>query len=718
MAALTDGTPQGTIPASPVVPAPVTADTSTGAGNPITGNSTTAQIPPAKSVSTVSSKPAANLVTTKIAPTITTANTAIANNNPNLANGLPGDSPQNKYNTATGQLNPNYVAPTTSTPPASTTSPAEDAIANTPDAGYKFAYSSDGTRTQIPLTDSAATHGLFDTNPTSAPTTPAISSASLPSGTTFKQYSDGTFGTFDPTGKYLGPATQQEYQTATDAESIADAYRSIINGTYPLSATQQAAIIAAQQAGNQVIQAQVTTNANVMGGMSILMNLRGLSGDTVGLSTMAQNATAGAQRIIDLQAKLTADVANMTEQFNNDNLTALKAAYDSYTANAKALQDNIDKVQADAVAAAAAAQKTKDDQRTYDLQVAQFKQTQSQDDFENAFKTEQEAFDEKYKNNDIAIREFTAGMGANGSVPGAGSIQSAALSPTGGADPASQATTLAQISQTYGPMTAVAIKSLANYTMNPTDWSTRSAKGMSRENAVALAKMYDPTYDDTQYAARASYVKALTSTANGTVGGAINSANKTINHLSAYAAAANQLANGASETVNSLLNPVLGLDSNRKALMTTADTEGQGVADEMTKFLSQSNGDVGQVASWKDKMNSNTPEGGVHGVVQGAITLMAGQLETLSEQFTSTMGKPPPTALIGPSAMANLSKLKNEGYTVDIPGVLYTDVNAYTKSDPDASANLDSARQQLIQANDPNNPPTPENILQLAQMQQ
>ena len=78
------------------------------------------------------------------------------------------------------------------------------------------------------------------------------------------------------------------------------------------------------------------------------------------------------------------------------------------------------------------------------------------------------------------------------------------------------------------------------------------------------------------------------------------------------------------------------------------------------------------------------------------------------------MGKAPDSNLLGASALANLSTLKNQGYNVNIPGVLYTDKDAYLKYDPQAQTNMNTAISQLQQAG---LPLTPENILQLAQQQ-
>lgn len=97
------------------------------------------------------------------------------------------------------------------------------------------------------------------------------------------------------------------------------------------------------------------------------------------------------------------------------------------------------------------------------------------------------------------------------------------------------------------------------------------------------------------------------------------------------------------------------------------------------------------------------------------MDLLAGKEQAVTDAYTSTMGKAPDSPLLSTTANAALSKLKDEGYQIDVPGVQYTDKDAYIKGDPDAQANLTAATQQLQAAG---LPLTPENILQLAQSQQ
>lgn len=700
MAALTDGTQAGTIQASPITPAPVTADTSTTSSTP---DPTTTSTP----VSTISSKTAADYTTNTIQPTLNTATNDITTNNTKLATTLPPDDPSNKYNTATGQLNPKYVDPNTTKTTTDT---------NNANPGYKFAYDPvTGTQTQIPTEDDPATYGLSATNPTLGPTTAVTSQVNDTTGNTYKQFADGTYGRFDASGKYVGTASSQDYQNAQDATGLLSSLHQLANGSYPLTADQQAQVAGLQGVYAQLIQEQKVANENLTGGTTVAMNLYGMGNSIAGLGIIKGTVDSGLAKIADLNNKLVAAVAQMKSGFQKDNYDMVKGAYDEYAQAAKDKQAQLDKITADAAAAQAVIQDRKDKLRQYNLDVAKYQQTQDQNAFDNALKTEQEAFDEKYKTKDLAIKAFQAGYGVDTNNP-AGITGSASMGASGAPDPTSQKQVLDQITAKYGPMTATAIKGLANYEINPTDWSTRAAKGMTREQAVTLAKMYDPTYNDAMFSVRQGYMKNLASTGQGTIGGAINSANKSINHLSAFVNSMATLSNAPSATGNAIFNPIENIfNPARRQATGAAKTEGMGVADELAKFFKGTGAtDVQSIEDWKSQLSTNASPADVKGLTQGAITLLAGQLETLSEQYTQTMGKAPPGGFLGASAMANLSQLKNEGYQVDIPGVLYTDKDAYVKNDPDATANMQAATQQLQAAG---LPLTPDNILQLAQNQ-
>lgn len=663
MAALTDGTKAGTIESSPVVPAPVAADTSTGAGNPLTGQDATAKIP----TTTVSSKTASDYVTDKITPALANASTEIANNNQKMATALPPDDPTNKFNTATGQANSKYVDPN---PPTKTDT-------TSPNPGYKFAYDTGGNQSQIPIEDSAATYGLFDINPKAGPTTKVSGSVTDTSSDTYKQFADGTYGMYDASGKYQGVASAQDFQNAQDATSLLSSLYQLANGSYPLTVDQQAQIVGLQATFKGLIDEQKVSNQNLTGGTTVAMNLYGMGNSIAGLGIIKGTVDSGLQKIADLNTKLVTAVAQMKAGFQKDNHDMIKSAYDEYNQAAKDKQAQLDKITKEASDAAAAVQDRKDKLRNYNLNVAQFQQTKDQNAFDNALKTEAQVFDEKYKTKTLALEQFKAGYGSNGGPPGSQSIPSAKITSTGAVDPASQKATLAQISQIYGPMTATAIKGLADYSMNPTDWSTRATKtgGMSREQAVTLAKTVDPNYDDSQFAVRKAMKENISS---GSYSKTISAANTLIQHLSLLQSSFNSLGNTGS--VATILNPLknFGMGALGSGKTTAVQTAIDAVATEAATVYKGGTPTEAEIASWKEKMNQNMSPNQMHTAVQTITDLMAGKLSTISDEYKGVMGTPLSAFAGGYQVLTdrNAETLKNLGIDPSTVDPTYADATA------------------------------------------
>lgn len=514
-----------------------------------------------------------------------------------------------------------------------------------------------------------------------------------------------------------------EYQS--HSQQVQQTIENIQNGTTPLSPGQQAQVDGLKQQFKALVDAQTIQNTGASG----LGNIRGYQKGAAEydpafqVKTIGAIVTAGQNKIADLNIKMASAVAQLTQSFHDNDIKAVTDAWkiyqDAATEHADTLQKTIDDTQAAIKSAQDESQfqqSEADKEAQYGLDVAKFNQTGDQNAFDNALKAEQEKFDRankaaiqsetaRHDKATEAIAAFNAGMGAGGGQSSLG-VPSAQITANGNPDPVSQKAVLDGITQKYGPMTAIAIKGIADYTMNPADFSVRTSKGsMTKETAVTLAKMYDPTYNDANYSVRAAYLKNLASSQTGTVGSAINAANKSINHLTTFATIMNHMATG-------------GPGSRNSNTLAQANTAALGVSEELAKFFKGSGTvDVGSIEAWKSQINPNQVQPqAVKGTVQSAIDLLGGQLETLSEQYSNTMGKSPTTDFLGPSARASLSSLKDQGYTVDIPGINYTNKDAYLKNggSPDA---LSSAYQRLVDANDPDNPPTPENVLELAQMQ-
>lgn len=227
----------------------------------------------------------------------------------------------------------------------------EQQIADTPDAGYKFIYNpNDGTRTQIPLNETAAQYGMLDNNPTVAPNKPVLGSAELPSGTSIKQYNDGSYGLFDVSGKYIGNASQTQFQNAQNGQAVLDKLNSAVNGNYPLTSNQQAQIDSIKAQYQRLITQQEKANANFTGGTTVAQNLYGIGNTQMGVGEIKGVIDAGIDKVTDIQTRMNSDVAKMTQAFQEGNLQDLKAAYAAFSSNSKELQNSLDKTHDDAAA--------------------------------------------------------------------------------------------------------------------------------------------------------------------------------------------------------------------------------------------------------------------------------------------------------------------------------------------------------------------------------
>jgi hypothetical protein len=289
------------------------------------------------------------------------------------------------------------------------------------------------------------------------------------------------------------------------------------------------------------------------------------------------------------------------------------------------------------------------------------------------------------------------------------------MTSTGKPSPVEQAKFLAGLPQSV----ATIVKGLASYDLNPSSYSTskkQSQGGLTQGDLVSLAKQYDPSYSEAQYATRQAYIKNVQ---QGTIYQGIIAANKSVNHLVAFNDSVSKIGNsGMLSTLNQWGNAIEspfspGLQQN----IATAKTEATGLKDELAKyFKGTGTTDVTSIENWSKQLDPNATPGTQKGVVQGAITLMAGQLDVLNQQYQQTMGKAPGNIFLQPATIQKLSTLKNQGFQVDIPGVNYTDKDAYYKYGGGTPEKLIAAHDYLVQLNDPNNPPTPENALELAQL--
>lgn len=238
------------------------------------------------------------------------------------------------------------------------------------------------------------------------------------------------------------------------------------------------------------------------------------------------------------------------------------------------------------------------------------------------------------------------------------------MSSTGNPDPYTQSAFLNALPGGETGDAATLVKGLADYSVNPSAFSTRQYKGvsgMTTSQVIALAKQYDPTYDEKQYATRAAMQKYITTGAGAQT---ITAANTLIKHLQLLSDSAKKLPGHSFTPLNTagnFLNTVGG-----RNVVTNFNTEAQAVASEAAKVYKGSGSPAeGEIQQFQKDFNADMSPDQLQGAIKAMIDLMAGKLSTLSDNYTSTMGKPGDYRVLTPDAATALTNMGFDPSNVD-----------------------------------------------------
>ncbi len=520
-------------------------------------------------------------------------------------------------------------------------------------------------------------------------------------------------------------ATQQNILD-TDAEQnkideqnlaiVGDAVDSMNAGTYPLTSNEQASVNNIATSFQTAYKAASDLNSNKVAGQNVINAKYGLQmySPTEALSRIADIVKEGNAKVEEINTKLLDAQSKLTQAFHDSDFKTATSLYNKISDTIKQRTQEITDINKSVADATKEMHQNAKDNTDLGLKAIMDDHTISYQDKAQAIS--QANLDEKVKH-DRAM-ELVKKQADSGGGGGIGSTPSVSMTPEDKPNVQDQQTFLSSLPGGPTGTIGTLVKGLADYSINPSAFSTsakQSQGGLTQSQAVALAKQYDPTYSESQYATRQAYVKNVQS---GQIYQGIIAANKSINHLLSFVDTMKKLPNGISSTANALDNK-LTLNQGVRQNIATAKTEGVGVGDELAKFFKGTGtSDVASVDEWRKQLSTNASPADVKGLTQGAINLLAGQLGVLQQQYQQTMGKAPGNTFLQPQTIQKLAQLKNEGYQVDIPGINYTNKDAYFKFGGGTPEALSQAYTSLKNANDPANPPTPENVLELAQLNQ
>lgn len=197
------------------------------------------------------------------------------------------------------------------------------------------------------------------------------------------------------------------------------------------------------------------------------------------------------------------------------------------------------------------------------------------------------------------------------------------------------------------PLTRANVLGIVRYELNPK--SLASIRGHRREYLIGLARLVDPSFDMSQYPARAALRRDFTS---GKGAQNLRSLNTAIGHLDSLRKAADGLDNASSQTWNKIINLTLSEVGDPRVVK--FNTAMNAVAGEMATIFKNTSGTDQEIKSWREQLNSSQSPEQVHGAIAQLIDLMASRMEALSGQWTAGMGRPRDFRFLNPKSEAIL----------------------------------------------------------------
>lgn len=268
-----------------------------------------------------------------------------------------------------------------------------------------------------------------------------------------------------------------------------------------------------------------------------------------------------------------------------------------------------------------------------------------------------------------------------GGAPSAGGATSAAAStitgtqmpivgfdPSNGPNPQDQASFLDSLPGGETGDLATLIKGIADYSINPSAVPQKQYKGVSgltQQQAVTLAKEYDPSYNSNNYAAAAAMQKSVTS---GNYSQAITSANTLIQHLSKLEQDAKGLPdyNATRDIPGVAMTADFFGSSFHNPAINNFNIDAGAVATEAAKIYKSTGAPATtEIDDWQKAINPNMSPGEVQGAVNTIIDLMAGKLSTISTDYQNTMGKPYTNPMLTPQSLSILKSLGIDPSSID-----------------------------------------------------
>jgi hypothetical protein len=224
------------------------------------------------------------------------------------------------------------------------------------------------------------------------------------------------------------------------------------------------------------------------------------------------------------------------------------------------------------------------------------------------------------------------------------------------------------------------VKGIANYSFPMPTGSALKDKHL--RELMTRAKLYDPTFDPTQYGTRQAIRKNFTS---GKASNNIRSLNTAIGHLKSLKDAGEDLNNTWLPLVNKGVN--LWKEQTGNPQITKFNEAVNAVAGELATVFKGTAGTDTEIKAWKDDISSAQSPEQLKGYVDKAVDLLTSRLMALKQQYETGMGRVPDFSFLNQHSR---DLLREMGYN-DIAGIDETIPNNVNSNNG----------QRVINPNDP-----------------
>lgn len=226
-------------------------------------------------------------------------------------------------------------------------------------------------------------------------------------------------------------------------------------------------------------------------------------------------------------------------------------------------------------------------------------------------------------------------------------------------DPQAQKQFLEQVD----PASRNLVQGIADYRI-PIEKVT-SLRGNQRQELAKVISQYDPSFDMSQYAARAAMRKSITS---GNYSQALNSANLVIQHLDALGKAATALDNSSFTPWNSVVNRAK--DATGNPTITAFNTAAGAAASELAKvFKGAGASSLQEIQEWRHNLSQNASPAQTKAMVGMAVKdLLKSRIDTIRAQYGAAMGKPADFTFLTPHSREVLQSLGIDPSEIDSGG--------------------------------------------------